>query len=53
MFLLLKSSTLEHTLAKTNKLRNIYTIQESEEHLNIEMGKLLFQNLNHPVYHKF
>ena len=40
--------------SETNKLRNIYTIGRRARNIFIKkMGNLLFQNKNHPVYHKF
>ena len=43
-FLLLKSSTLEHTLANKQAEKYIHHRKESENHLHQEMGILLFKN---------
>ena len=52
MFFLIEVINIRIHSHEMNKLRNIYTIGRGEAHLHQDMGNLVFQNLNHPVYHK-
>ena len=52
-FLLLKTSTLEHTLANKYFANYIHLKKGSKEHLHPEMRNFLFPNLNHFIFRKF